>query len=298
MIRWTILSLLLASVAAQDPTIGPCTVCALGTDPATDNPECSGLDAGVFGLSGTETTCLNQQLVNYQKRCCTSPPYGYCTICPDGSTPSGLQNPVPTGEFAQDPTCDEFQYQKNSMQHLFVEGDCSDTYLQRTSFYCGCPGVEQQCWLCPDKSPPGNPDRGDAWATQSNCRGLEFLFSVFRADECANIPANFGIDFAAFCLCPGVEVNQTETPVCSLCPDGGSVTNPDTVYTDEGAVFERTCRQAEEFAQYIIWDKACDRLFEQARSICTCSSAFRLAASSGVAFVAASVMTLFGVWAS
>merc|ERR1719410_552406 len=92
------------------------------------------------------------------------------------------------------------------------EGNCADTFLQRTSHYCGCPGVSHECFLCPDGSPPGNPDRGEAWATNANCRGLEFLMSAFRGDECSTYKEVFGVDFAAFCVCPGVEEPPLDNP--------------------------------------------------------------------------------------
>jgi len=260
-----------SSAMAQDFDTGPCTPCGQGATPLTEKEGCTNLEAPLAGLVGTDTTCLNQQLVNFQIGCCQTAPFGYCTICPDGSTPPGLQNPVPTGEFAegQDPTCEEWQFQPNSLTALFTDGDCSDTFIQRASFYCDCPGVEQECWLCPDKQPPTNPERGEAWATNSNCRGLEFLFSTMKANECTVVPQTFGIDFAAFCKCNGVE--EPEEDACSFCPNGGTVTNPEDVYTDENAVFERKCRQAYEFAKYITTGPACNTLLLEAREVCKCS---------------------------
>ena len=260
------------TVTAQDFDTGACTPCAQGTTPVaeTQNPACvsATLESSVSGMIGTDTTCLNQQLIHFQTGCCLSAPYGYCTVCPDGSTPPGLENDVPTGEFVDNPTCNEWQFQQNSLTALFTDGDCSDTFLQRASFYCGCPGVEQECWLCPDKSPPGNPDRGEAWATNANCRGLDFLFSTFKGDECSTVPELFGINFAAFCLCPGVEEPVEEQ--CSLCPNG-SLLNPDAVYTAPGATFERKCSQAEEFAKFILDGRNCDALLLEARETCQCS---------------------------
>jgi hypothetical protein len=241
----------------------PCTPCASG------DPVCDGLDTVVAGLVTTDSTCMAKQLQHFQYQCCLSAPFGYCTICPDGSEPSSPQNEVPTGEFTQNPTCQEFQYQPNSMTNLIpgYEGKCEDTFLQRTSFYCGCPGVEQQCWLCPDQSTPGNPDRGEAWATNSNCRGLEFLFSAFSAEECPTYPTTFGVNFAAFCLCPGVEEPPADNPECSIC-NGQAVTNPDLIYTSSNATFERTCAQAEEFARYILNPTACSTLLRDAQIAC------------------------------
>jgi hypothetical protein len=98
---------------------------------------------------------------------------------------------------------------------------------------------------------------------------LEFLFSTFKGDECSTVPELFGTNFAAFCLCPGVEEPVEEQ--CSLCPNG-SLLNPDTVYTSSGATFERKCSQAEEFAKFILDGRNCDALMLEARQTCQCSS--------------------------
>jgi hypothetical protein len=242
-----------------------CTPCASG-EPLCDDSQL----VSVAGFAATDSSCKSAQLANFQKRCCNGPPYDFCTICPDGSTPPGLDNGIPTGEFATDPTCNEFQYQPNSRTNLIPgqEGNCADTFLQRTSHYCGCPQTQQECFLCPDGSTPGNPDRGEAWATNANCRGLEFLFSAFTAEECPIYPNNFGVNFAAFCMCPGVEEPPVDNPECSIC-NGNAVVNPDFVYAKPPeAVFERKCSQAEEFAKYITNSKSCDALLQKARIAC------------------------------
>ncbi|KAL3924185.1 MAG: hypothetical protein SGILL_001205 [Bacillariaceae sp.] len=244
----------------------PCTPCAAG------EPTCDGLDTLVAGLLDTDSNCQAAQLANYQNRCCPGgPPYNFCPICPDGSEPPGLNNEMPTGEFVQNPTCNEFQFQPNSYTNLIPgeEGNCADTFLQRVSHYCGCPGVQHECFLCPDGSAPGNPDRGEAWATNANCRGLEFLFSAFTADECSVYPDVFGVDFAAFCVCPGVEEPPLDNPECSIC-NGQAVVNPDFQYAskEDGATFDRTCAQAENFARYITTELQCGRLLEDARIAC------------------------------
>jgi hypothetical protein len=257
------------------------TVVVLASKLTSTNAQCTSCDSGeplcdasqlvaVDGFAETDSSCKSAQLANYQKRCCNGPPYDYCTICPDGTTPSGINNAVPTGEFAVDPTCNEFQYQPNSRTNLIPgqEGNCADTFLQRTSHYCDCPNTSQQCFLCPDGSAPGNPDRGEAWATNTNCRGLEFLFSAFTADECQVYPETFGVNFAAFCVCAGVEEPPADNPECSIC-NGQAVVNPDFVYAKPPeATFERKCSQAEEFAKYILSSTSCDALLQEARIAC------------------------------
>lgn len=258
-------AILSVAILTGSTASGQCTPCTNG-EPLCDASQLVPVD----GFAATDSTCKSAQLANYQKRCCNGgPPYDYCSICPDGSTPPGLNNGIPTGEFAVDPTCNEFQYQPNSRTNLIPgqEGNCADTFLQRTSFYCGCPNTQQGCFLCPDGAAPGNPDRGDAWATNANCRGLEFLFSAFTADECSVYPNNFGVNFAAFCVCPGVEEPPADNPECSIC-NGQAVVNPDFVYSAPDATFERKCSQADEFARYITNSRSCDALLQEARVAC------------------------------
>jgi hypothetical protein len=258
-----------SSVNAQNDT---CTVCAGGADTITPNAPCDDLASVVAGMLSADTSCKNEQLKNYQTGCCPDPPFEYCPICPDGSAAPGLTNKVPIGDFADPPTCEEIQYRKESLIGVFEDGVCSETFLQRGSFYCDCPGVEQGCWLCPDKGEPGNPDRGDAWATNSNCRGLQYLFSVFSADECADVSSTFGVDLAAFCECGGV--NETADPdayTCSLCENGGTVKDPSFIYTNETDVYERTCGQAQDYSAYITTTYGCRDLLARAREKCECT---------------------------
>jgi hypothetical protein len=279
-----LLSLLALKVNGQDAinsnnATDPCTLCQNLATPdlepvfkffTTSETTCSDaagqLAAGEF-LQGDDE-CKNLQLLSFQIGCCEFPPFEYCTVCPDGSD-FERDTVVPTG-VADPPTCATMQYQWSTLNGVFTEGVCSDTLLQRGAHYCGCPDVEQQCFVCEDESPVGNPNKGDAFQTQSTCRGIEYLYSLFTADECDDVKKNYGVDLGAFCECPGTSANYTE---CELCPDGGEVTNPDATWTDAGATFQRTCAQAVKFASVITaGGDRCDGFMEKARETCNCAS--------------------------
>lgn len=256
-----------AGISQPDPN-DPCTVCFDSQTPVTDptfkyfnqptETTCQGIIDGVAAASTTQgtETCKNYQLAAFQLGCCGSPPYEYCPVCPDGSDFT-RSNEIPFGT-AEVTTCAENLYRPASYNGIFKEGICSDTVIQRGAFYCDCPGVEQQCSLCKDGSPPGNPDRGEAWVTNSNCEGLAFLISLFTAEECEGSRDNYGVDFAHFCLCP----NHTKAveEECSMCE--GGIANPDYTYTSEGDAFTRTCAQADDFAKSITRENICMTLMQ------------------------------------
>lgn len=277
-----LLSLLLVSVGSVSVVNGQledCTLCANGLDDQKDDAltrtECTQVQTSIAGLLQTDETCKVQQLTAYQSACCDNPPYEFCTVCPDGSE-FVLLNEIPTGvNPADNPTCQEAQFNPNLLIGVFQQeglGRCEDTFLQRGAFYCGCPNTQQQCWMCPDQGEPGNPDRGEAWRTNSRCGGINYLFSVFTADECGELPTAFGVDFAAFCECGGLEERDPPPAYeCEFCPGGGQVVDPNLIYSAPGAVFERNCGQAESFAEYITTERACNELLTEAREKCQCT---------------------------
>jgi len=268
------------AIVQPDPN-DPCTVCFVESETPIAEPTfswftgeanstCSEIIASVTSASllQGDDECKDYQLMAFQIGCCKSPPFEYCPICPDG-TDFNRTSIVPIGSSElSNPTCAESWYRLTSYNALFEPGDCSDTVLQRGAFYCGCPNTAQQCYLCPDQQRPTNPERGDAWVTNSNCEGLEFLFSLYNTEECDGIRNDYGVDFAHFCKCPDYVKNETGT--CSLC--SGGMANPQFVYTAEGDTFERTCQQAQDFAESITRENICLRFMEEVISKgCQCN---------------------------
>ena len=276
-------------VDAQKQSTNACTPCVKGADMINKEAGvCIDFPSRTNGLFNTDTDCKAVQLVGYQIGCCPSPPTtDHCEYCEDGSAPD-LDAIVPTGQFVEGYTCFDYSYQNEAYIGMFTDGDCSDTFLQRAGFYCGCPTQKQECWLCPDQQPPTKASKGDAWVTDSDCRGLEYLFSLFKEDECEAFPFEVGADLAIFCGCGGLnqtEIDeQAENYSCQFCENGGVVTNPDVLYTTDGK-FSKTCRQAEAFARDIIKTPAACRnsdYFGDARELCTCSDLDSSSASSTI----------------
>jgi hypothetical protein len=260
-----------------------CTPCNDGTDfmATATQPLCNNIVSTTNGLFDTDKECLNIQLNAYQKGCCAHPPFDYCTYCDDPLIEPDLDLYVPTGQFADPYNCYEYSFQNEAMIGVFSDGNCEDTFMRRAGHYCGCGANQQQeCSLCPNGDTPTKPQRMDSWITDSNCRGIEYLFTLLKEDECASFPFSIGADLAIYCGCNGLnqtEINeQAELYTCSLCENGGVVTNPQRVYNPlELSTMHKTCSQAEDFATTIIKTPAGCRntnYFGLAREVCTCSS--------------------------
>ena len=272
-----------------------CTPCEDGSDfrLAAPQPTCNDIlmetKSKTNGLFDTDQQCKNLQLNNYQKGCCAFPPFDYCTYCDDPNITPNLDLYVPTGQFADPYNCYEYSYQNEAMIGMFEDGKCEDTFMRRAGHYCGCGSQQkQECYLCPDGNPPTKPQKMDSWITNTNCRGIEYLFSLFKEDECSSYPFMAGGDLSIYCGCGGINTTeieeQEEIYTCSFCENGGVVTNPTTVYnpTAVPSTQHKTCSQAEDFARTIIKTPAGCRnpnYFGLAREICTCTDS-----SSGSGF--------------
>lgn len=258
-----------------------CTSCYRGAAflSAAPQPLCSEQQAKVSGLFGTDNDCKDLQLLNFQYGCCSSPPIEYCSYCSDPNIEPNMDAIVPTGQFADPYSCYDYRVQNEAYLGMFQDGTCDDTFLRRAGHYCGCgPAQVQQCWLCPDQQPPTLPQKTDAWITNANCRGVEYLFSLLTEEECTTLPYTAGADLAIYCGCNGLNQTAIDEQAalyqCNFCEnDGGYVTNPDTVYTTSSDPYPKTCQQAEDFARDIIKTPAGCRntnFFGPAREICTC----------------------------
>ena len=244
---------------------------------------------GMSSMAANTTACGDMQLHAFQIGCCKVPPFQHCDICPDGSKFKG-QNVVPFG-IADNPTCSVMEYRIGALNAIFTPGTCDDTQLRRSAFYCDCPGVEQECSLCPNKEDGNNlPNRGqktEKFVTGgSNCAGINYQWSLFTEEECGDATINFGVDLAGYCDCPGTGANGT----CSLCEEGYVVTNRNKDFTDPGTGQTYTCQEAEDYAQFVVREDVCDRFFGNARSFCCKSSASTL----GV-FVAGLIVSVLAV---
>ena len=265
-----VFSLFLAKAHAQKL----CTVCEGGTALRfPDEKLCKDFEPRTNGLFQTDYDCQDIQLEAYQKGCCITPPLDHCDYCADGS-PYNPDMKVPSGQFVGGESCFDYKYANSAHLSMFNDGTCEDTFLRRAGHHCGCPGQKQECWLCPDKNPPNNPGKADEWVTGSNCRGIEFLFSLLTEDECTKLPESLGANLAIYCGCGGLDEEeieeQREKVQCELCRNGSFMINPDMIYTD-GSRFNKSCKQADDFARDVIKTPyGCNnpRYFGTAREIC------------------------------
>jgi len=273
-----LVSFLATTAIAQSDTSRACPICV--NDAPLFKPDeqiCKDISKRTTGMFETDSDCLNLQLEAYQIGCCPMPPYDYCTYCADGTT----FNPdlkIPSGKYVGGESCFDYAYQPSTMLGMFEDGSCDDTFMRRAGQYCGCPDQKQECWLCPDQQPPKIPSKGEEWVTGSNCRGIEYLFSLFTEDECSSFPMDVGADLAIFCGCGGLNETEIEAQQeifqCELCRNGGVLINPKKIYTDGTTAFSKTCQQADDFARDIIKTPyGCNnpRYFDTARQFC-CSN--------------------------
>uniref|UniRef100_A0A7S0Y8Z9 Uncharacterized protein n=1 Tax=Pseudo-nitzschia delicatissima TaxID=44447 RepID=A0A7S0Y8Z9_9STRA len=280
-----LLALMVTTISAQDL----CTTCFAAKEIRyPDEQVCKDFAPRVNGMFQTDYDCRDIQLEAYQKGCCPAPPQDHCDYCADG-TPYNPDLKVPSGQFTSGESCFDYKYANSAHIGLFEDGTCDDTFLRRAGQYCGCPNQVQECWLCPDKAPPGKPGKADAWVTGSNCRGIEFLFSLLTKDECTTFPLDVGADLAIYCGCGGLNEEeieeQQETFQCELCRNGGFMVNPGLTYTD-GSSFTKTCQQADDFAKDVIKTPyGCNnsRYFGDARAACCSNGSGATSARNGAA---------------
>lgn len=242
-------------VRAQD-----CEPCANGRTPSTaDDDYCAVLIDNTATLSKYSSECLLRQLENYQEDCCDEAPRGVCTLCPNGS--SFNANMVVPNFHPEDgdKTCADLNGDEDFLDYIFESGTCSDTLLQRAKSWCGCPGVQRQCHLCPDGSKPPNPNLVDPVYYGWNCATFDFVSSYFSQDECTGLVDEiFEFDAPAYCGCPSSPIPD----VCDFCPNGEELIKPDT-RLGSGSF---TCREIALSTKYIPVISTCIAVLTSYRS--------------------------------
>lgn len=240
-----------------------------------DESGCQDVLSETLRLQAGTADCTNAQLRNFQRKCCEKPPRGICSLCPDGSSydPDAM---VPSfdprkGELS----CTDLNVDPSFLDFLFEDGTCSDTLLQRSAAWCGCPDVERSCYLCPDGSRPPNPTLVDPVYYGWNCASFDFVSSYFSEDECKNLVEDvFEFDAPSWCGCPNVPVPS----VCRLCPVGQQIVQPHEVLA-RGF----TCQELALSTRYIGSQSPCDRVLTSYQSkgyIDTCCGPISSSAAS------------------
>jgi hypothetical protein len=262
-----VLSALTVQVTGQD-----CSFCADGNTP-NFNPavvpfsngfiNCTDLNEQRIAneLQASDSACGTIQLTAYQGGCCASPPFSFCTVCPDGSSYQG-GNEVTRG-WANNPTCSQLDLFSIYAAYNGVSeaGSCQGTFLQRGAFYCGCAGEEQKCNVCSDGGSVRTPRKRDPFIFNSDCAGIAYFYSVSTEQECQEVSFNFGLDYEGFCGCGGSNSSATMAEngeTCSFCPEGEEVKDTSTglVYDPDNCA-ECTCGLADSIAPFVTRESRC-----------------------------------------
>jgi len=256
-----------------------CEPCSDGTIPSNNNKEedsaCQDLVEQSYSLIAWTPTCADLQLELFQKGCCgEQPPRERCTICPDGSSFLG-ERVVPNfnpneGDFS----CTDLNSDVKFLDYLFESGTCSDTLLRRSAVWCGCPGIERQCSLCPNGQPPPDPMLVDPVYYGWDCHTFDFVSSYFSSEECVDmVNTIFEFDAPSYCGCSSSEESYIPIPqpqVCDLCPPGQIIANPHLILESHHVVVDDdddddtssssfTCRELALSTRYIPTEAPCER---------------------------------------
>jgi hypothetical protein len=157
-----------------------------------------------------------------------------CTLCGDESIPDFTLSHEQDGISCRS-LFNELTYVQEGSQ------ECSS--IQLTAFQTGCCSEayvpSKVCSLCPDGTPfrtgitvPGSPGRREL-TCQDLSSEASFLDFFTAPGECSD---TFLRRSAAWCECPGVEVE------CTLCPDGSRPPNP---YKTENVLYGWDCASFE-----------------------------------------------------
>lgn len=236
-----------------------CEPCGNGEAPSDDD-ECLTLAKEAGTILARTPECSAVQLDLFQQGCCQSPPRDRCTLCPDGSSFLG-GIVVPNFRPADgDVSCSDLNADMSFLDYLFESGTCEDTLLRRSAAWCGCPGVERRCSLCPGGERPPNPGLIDPVYYGWDCDTFDFVSSYFSESECTGlVDTILEFDAPSFCGCKDSPIPG----VCDLCPPGQIIANP-TLQLGHNNRFN--CRQLALSTRYIPADEPCERVLSTHRS--------------------------------
>lgn len=121
--------------------------------------------------------------------------------------------------------------------------------FQKAAAWCGCPGVVQECFLCPDGESSPTPKAEALLFPGKTCLDYEFDASVLTSEECSSNPdLNKNFDLPAFCSCE----NTSPPRLCELCP-GGEVANKN----DDSIVPGIKCKDADDILHFFSEKSLC-----------------------------------------
>jgi len=219
-----------------------------------DNPNCQQLHA--FGLQSISENASICSLIQDHKDFCGCPgastmPQNACTLCPDGGTPLYLNAKTPF-----DDTCSELD---TYLRYLPADVCLTERIgsIKRAAAFCGCPGVEAECTMCPDKKNVlSNGDRKVPFyeflgtSFSSTCQDLADFYTLYDTDDPELDTCEFVQMESHYCGCENIE-DTSPINACKLCTDGQPGTDPDR-YIDE---LELTCGELEIYLSHVPADQ-------------------------------------------
>ena len=245
-----------------DPTLFPpetpdselpeCTLCFDGSEPH-DNLSCDVLESQAIKLVAGSDACRNMQLQGHESCGCPRPPErGYCTVCPDGS-PVDTDRYIPVVPGVIYTPCWLFEMTWRNLYPL----PCRE-FVQRNAFWCGCPGVVNECPLCPE----ADLDKIFPNRLKATCRDAAYSLSLRRYTECTDYYNEYSP--RSYCGCEDAEPPNT----CSICPEGMQVSDPDQIVPPYEDV---TCGFLQDIVPFVHRGYFCNYLTYVA-SPCACSA--------------------------
>lgn len=229
-----------------------CTLCPEGT--TLVNPE---LDIPRTGLNCremqeylryvTEEESCNA-IASMGRPCCQ--PLEPCPVCPQG----------PNVEFERELSYPPYQMTCETIglaEQFGYKMGCSDVQ-QRFPYYCGCPGSQPACTLCPLGQIP--PLERDIPLLQTTCSEVNAYASLRLASECAEEMASLRFDASAYCGCTGFLPPDD----CPFCRAGQIVR--DLALVPPGA--DQPCEILADFARYVTRADLCTAVQEFAPACC------------------------------
>lgn len=250
---------LVSFVTGQDQ----CTLCADGSDPdMTLSSEelgwnCWDLNSFASILKTGDAECTELQIVGFQDCACPTFPAGFCTLCPGGY--SDIPDKSVAVPSTNNLTCGDILFVETEM----LQNGCEDLAPYRDR--CGCP-AEAECTFCADGTMPMYADRVVPYLSTSTSQVTcsEQASAAFSAttEQCDTYTvAPVAVNGQGFCGCQGTFPSN----LCTLCPAGAEVVNPDIVLPDTGGM---TCLEMEEYLRYITDETSCQTISDRSQICC------------------------------
>ena len=206
---------------------------------------------------GNETECAEAQNPFLQSVCgCTVANETVCTLCADGSFPSGPGFQIPGEEI----DCDFLTLLALGLN----DTECMDFQASGIGAICGC-DIDGACaGICPDGGPIGFPDLvpfADEGSNDGNvtCGGLEFFVRITNDTEACSLVQSL---YSEVCGCE----NPTE-PSCTLCEDGS-----DPPFTNVEISPGLSCPDANNLFGFVVNNTECIGFQATAGVYCGCQN--------------------------